>query len=732
MNIITIIKISVLSTFVLKTTVFAQPNDPFLHKLYDRLHDSPAQAKYRKIAPIPVGAVYVQRPGEGEKAIREHFRTMKRLGFNALKQIMTVPGWTIEQVQLIALEEGIIPWWYGEGGWEGITDNLLKKLNIPLQTPIADVRKHPRMVAYQTEVLRRRIQHTQAYIKTNGKPLKDRSVAYEPELGGRGFDLTERGKQQFRQWVRQQYGTIEQVNKAWNQHHAGLQPGEADPFQSWDDFEQRYDKLGGKEYRHLHDILNFKAEHGISSIRQTCEQFRAFDSSAVFRGGGEIGLFHPLAWYGVDLERIADLMTDYGSFYPSVHFAWHYGEVNYELVRPFYMQASLANDFFKGGWAATWESTGGPQQFSGGRGGGADFTVDEGTITQFLLSQIAAGFRGWGAWAYNARTAGWEAGEYALLDRHNQVTPRAIRMGQIGQAANRYRDELWAAHKEPVVGVLYDWHNEAMWAAMTESGREEFKYRPMQARVGVSRALINANVPFEYVTVPDLKKWLGPRYKVIYLPAQLSLSDELMKLLSAYVEQGGRLVMDVPSGYYDEYAALFPTNAGTPFEQLTGVTIREYQGSGANRTYKLGETAVTGMIAAMLPTKAKVISRYDDGQPAVTEHPFGKGTAVVIGYEAARMCFKPNNAASEKQLLTDALGTYKASFTCDGALAYRLASPQADHYFLVNDGPAKSVTLTTGTMRYRNVTDAVTGELINLSQPIRIDANSGRWVRAER
>ncbi|QHW00328.1 hypothetical protein [Spirosoma endbachense] len=65
--------------------------------------------------------------------------------------------------------------------------------------------------------------------------------------------------------------------------------------------------------------------------------------------------------------------------------------------------------------------------------------------------------------------------EYALLDHHNQVTPRAIRIEQIRQAANRYRDELWTDHKETGVGVLYDWHNEAVWAAMNESSHEEFK-----------------------------------------------------------------------------------------------------------------------------------------------------------------------------------------------------------------------------------------------------------------
>ena len=61
--------------------------DPFLSELYNQLHNSPQQEKYKKIAPMPIGCVYLQRAGEGEKEMRKHFRTMKELGFTALKQM---------------------------------------------------------------------------------------------------------------------------------------------------------------------------------------------------------------------------------------------------------------------------------------------------------------------------------------------------------------------------------------------------------------------------------------------------------------------------------------------------------------------------------------------------------------------------------------------------------------------------------------------------------------------
>lgn len=717
-----------ISTWV---TLGAQ-NDPFLHTLYDRLHDSPLQQKMRRIAPMPIGAVYVQRPGEGEAEIRAHFRKMKELGFNCLKQIMTVPGWSIEQVQLLALEEGIIPWWYGEGGWMAISDSLLQSLGIPVQTPIAQIRQDARMLAFQKEQMRQRIFRSMAYQQQQqGKALQDRSVAYEPELGGRGFDLSAQGKILFKAWVRKKYDSIQGLNQAWNQYHSGLQTDENTPFLSWEDFDQRYEKLGAKEYHHLVEILDFKVEHSLENIRRTCETYRSVHPDGVFRGGGEIGLFHPLAWYGVDLERIADLMKTYGSFYPSVHFAWHFGETNYELVRPFYMQSALANDFFKGGWAATWESTGGPQQFSGGKGG-AYFTVDAQTMTQFLLSQLAAGFKGWGTWTWSTRSAGWEAGEYGLLDRNNQVSERAIRCGQIGQAASRYRDELWQAHKEPLVGVFYDWYNEAFWASMTEAGRTDFKDEPIQARIGVSRALINANIPFEYVTATDLRNGLAGRYKVIYLPAVLSLNQDLIPLLKTYVEKGGRLVMDAPTGYYDENGVLLSTAKGSLFQQLFGVSIKDYQGAGINREYLLNGQKLEGFVLDLDPQQATILGRFSAGQAAITQYNLGQGSAVVLGYEAAKSCFKAGNKLAESNLLRYTLGSLKAPYQCQGAIVYRLASLQADHYFLINDGPATTALLQFPNYKYRSIQDAVSGQSLRQGAAIPLEGHSGRWIRCEK
>lgn len=703
----------------------------YLVELYDRLHETPMQRKFRQIRPMPVGCVFIQWPGMTEADIRGHFRLMKELGFTCLKGFMTCPGTTKEQIMHMALDEGIIPWWYDEGGWEPITPEVLEELGIPPETPIAELRTNKVFLDYQTKLFRERIDFA-AGTGAEGEDVEEPDIPFSYDM-----NLHPAAIPHFVAWLKKTYGSVRALNEAWNMHHAGIAEGRS-IWRTWADVEAGIPNVNPKEYRHFRDIIRFKADVYLAKLRRNVDRALERDPHEPLRAGGEMGLFLPFAARATDMEGIAEEMARGGSFYPSIHLAWHFEEVDFEVVRPVYMQASLAQDWFKGGWAAAWESTGGPQQLSGGKGWEpagaaktAGFTVDEGVMTQLMLSYLAAGFKGFGHWCWNGRSAGWEAGEYALLGRDGKPTARAVRVGQIGQAARRWRDELWAAHKEPLVGVFVDFDNEAIWAAISVQGRDKFKHTPIQARVGVSRALINHNVPWEHVTATDLRKGLARRYRIIYLPAVIALSSDLLDILSNYVYDGGRLVLDMPGAYYDEFGRLLPTGEGSVFEGIFGTVIRDYQYA-SNVPRAIEGMALEGFVADLSPTSAQTLARYDSGAPAITENRLGKGTGVVLGYEASLTCFRPGDVVAEEMLVRYTLGTHRSPYACHGAIVYRLASPAADHYFLINDGPATCVELDTRDLVYRRMCDALTLEHLPIGEPINLPAYSGRWLRLEK
>lgn len=701
--------------------------DPFLHELYDKLNETPMQLKLQERAPMPVGAVFLPWPGMTEDDMRHHFRTMRDLGYTCLKQTMPCPEWSEEKILLTAIDENIYPFWYAEAGNPDGSD---EENVIPEQIK---------------ETLRERVK----------RKVREKQEAKKPEVRSRkkaqmvpgvvgdikGHELHEKAIPHFIDWLKTKYDSPLAVAKAWNAEHVGISNRALD-WKNWQDLEENFlMDIPEREYRHLRDIMRFRADtFNKEWIEEPMRKQLQEDEDDIFRAGGEMGLFIPFASRGTDMEGMAELMAEGGSFYPSIHMAWHFEEVDFEVARPVYMQAQITTDWAKGVWTATWESTGGPQYFSGGKAPFVEsaqnkvpgFTIDENTITQLMLSYLAAEFKGFGLWCWNARTAGWEAGEFALLDRNNEVTPRAIQAGKIGQTARKYRRELWQAHKEPLVGILVDWENEAMCAALSVPGRDRFKSDPIRARIGASRAMINQNIPWEYVTPKNIFKGLAPRYQAIYLPYALSIRDELLKALTDYVKAGGRLIMDMPGAYLDEYGRMIDTSQGSNFEKLFGAVLNEYEYSSKNTPLEISGVPFDGFAARLTPTTAETIACYNNDKPGITENSLGKGKAVILGAQASLNCLLPGNEKMEDLIRRTTLNDAPLPYNCDGALVYRLASPQADHYFLINDAEAKNVKLKFNEYKYKKISDALSSTTINLDSGIDLPAYSGRWLRAEK
>ena len=490
-----------------------------------------------------------------------------------------------------------------------------------------------------------------------------------------------------------------------------------------------------REYRRIRDILRYKADWVLTRIGNNMKRYKERDPYEPQRAGGEMGIFLPFAYRATDMEGYAELMREHGSFYPSLHLAWHYEEVGYEVTRCIYMQSSLCSDWFKGGWAATWESTGGPQQFSGGKGWNptaaeetAGFTCDAGTQAQLQLSYLAGGFKGAGIWSWNCRRAGWEAGEYQLVDRNGHPTERTYRVGGIAKAANRLRDEIWQGMKEPYVGILVNWDDECIWSAVSVSNRDKYRHTPIRSRIGAARALINGNIQWGHVMASVLRNGMVDRYRVIYLPAQLSVNRDLMQILTDYVKRSGRIVTDAPSFWFDDRGKCLRTDTGSEFEQLFGVQLRDFQYAN-NTRYKLHGEQVEGWVCDLEITSAQVLASFSSGKPAVTEHRLGKGTAVYNGAEASHQCFKPGNDHVEQWLRDYAMGPYEAPYRCDDAVVYRLATPTADHYFFMNDSEEKMVSLDTKDYVYTGCEDPETGEQLELGSPITVEGYGARWIR---
>jgi beta-galactosidase len=542
----------------------------------------------------------------------------------------------------------------------------------------------------------------------------------------------------FARWLEEKYRTLEALDAAWN-----LYPEIGNPIaESFDDAWRLLEGFDADpsisgvhrakvNYGAGRDLLRYFADKMNARLRYLADSIRAIDDDHLTIVGS-----HQLHANQAQLRWHFPGWASAGDVYmSSIHMAWHFELAAGEVDRPVYLQAKLTNDYFKGGHTSAYETTGGAVQYSGG----FPNAMSAGAMRRLMFSYLAAGNESIAFWSWNHRPGGWESGEYGMTTLSGRLTPWAREGGRVARAIDRWKDEIWSADQEARVGILEDWDTEAILCFEPErhdlqQGVGRFgKGTAMQAsraRIGAGRAMVNRQVPFQFVTADELREGVGPVWPVLYAPHTRAMSDETLDALADYVQTGGRLIADVQFGFQDCWGKVRPTGPGGRVESLFGAWADVIHDT-RTEPMDFNGSPVEGFFGDVEVSDARVLARFADGRVAITEHRLGKGSAVLIGFDAARMCHTPGREDIEALLAELVNVGATPAWQCSAPMAFRLRADQADHYFLINDGPARTALLRAWDAEYTGAIDAVTDEPIDVTGTLAIDlpARSGRWVR---
>ncbi len=421
----------------------------------------------------------------------------------------------------------------------------------------------------------------------------------------------------FRQWLREKYGTIEEVNRAWATTFWSHR------YQSFEQIESP-SPIGESELHGLKlDWKRFVTDQTVAFLKAEVQALRD--------GGSDLPITTNMMYFydGLNYHKFADAI-DAASWdsYPE----WHkkpepetaaeaavYHDIMRSICRkPFLLMESCPS-------ATNWQSV--------------SKLKKPGMLLAASLQAVAHGADSVQYFQLRQSRGANEKFHGAVIDHYGGEDTRVFReVSQVGEALECL-SELTGSEVKAQVAVIYDW--ESSWAMEDAQGPRNQGLHYHEAVTKVHRGFRRMGLN---VDMPDMEQELE-EYAVVAAPMCYMFRRGFGERLRRYVEQGGRLILTYWSGIVDDTDLCFLGGTPHALTDVCGVRSEEIDGlydwesnSGVavpgNSLGLTGEYQCGCLCDLVRPEGAEEVLRYGSdfyaGRPALTAHGFGKGTAYYV------------------------------------------------------------------------------------------------------
>jgi len=434
----------------------------------------------------------------------------------------------------------------------------------------------------------------------------------------------------FNDWLKDKYGTIDELNRAW--YRSFTEWSEVDPprfstilsytdFIDWktfiyqklvEDMKMRYDAVRKA------DADNIITAHAVGAS--------LFQSPYVGAGATDDFLMSgPLDFYGV-------------SIYPKHnHPDRHWSLTTLRTVMDFTRSANRE----KGGWYVG--------ELQAGMGTialmvGDPVTPDDHRI--WAWSAIAKGAKGVNIYAYYPMSSGYEAGGYGLINLDGTITERAINAGEIAKTVNRNQELfLTSTPGKAEIGIVYNPLSQMVGGMQ----RRDYPGAHTNSLIGYFSTFADHNIPVDFIHREHLEKRELSQYKLVIVPWPIMFTRDAAEGLREFVQDGGYVLAEARIGWNDERGYASEIIPGLGLHEVFGVreheirmreeenflieitTIDHPATSGLEIGDKLQGRLYGKSVTPLDDREVSVLATLEDGNPALVSTHFGDGEAMLIG-----------------------------------------------------------------------------------------------------
>ena len=440
------------------------------------------------------------------------------------------------------------------------------------------------------------------------EPHLEPMFAYRSEI----LCYCEHSVRTFRRWLREKYGTLEELNRQW--------------YRCYTDWEQVKPPVRMSTCTDMMDWRLF----WLSNLRR----WLRIRVAAAKRGAPDKPVQTHVAYSAIVGNRIqgglSNEVVDEFQFAREVDIfgtsgfpKWLMGDrhVLYHLMQTeIIAEAAREKPFYQV------ELQGG-----GGRNGllGTEVPTRR-DITLWNWNTLAAGGKGVLYWQYRAEPAGLESPGFGLVGLAGEDTERSLAAGACARSLSGPVLER-AVRTLPVNGIYLSRTSEVL--CYCNERREELY---AQSVTGIYEAAYRRRIPVRFVHADYADRLWEEGLRTLYLPMPLSLSEHEVDALLRFVQAGGTLVSEAFPGLYDEGGRLETRNeALRALFGLRHIEVQNSPHSGPIAIYPSdGSPVCHGRMyrqAAAPCAAVETLASFADGLPAVTEYRNGAGRAIWIG-----------------------------------------------------------------------------------------------------
>ncbi len=258
-----------------------------------------------------------------------------------------------------------------------------------------------------------------------------------------------------------------------------------------------------------------------------------------------------------------------------------------------------------------------------------------GEIALWAYQGIAHGADGIIFFRWRTARFGTEQYWHGVLDHDGQGRRRYAEVKQMGQDIARIGALIAQSVVRADTAILLSY--DSRFAFQIQRNNPDFSYDRLLT--AYFSALHQSNIPTDIIAPDhDLN-----RYRLVIVPALYITESDTVARLTAFVEQGGTLIITARSGVKDHTNIVVEKVLPGLLAPLCGVEVQEYDSPLAGEKCVLksvaddfaGRGAAAAWCDILKPTTARVLAEYAQafyaGQPAITLNRVGQGQVIYVG-----------------------------------------------------------------------------------------------------